>query len=205
MKKKGIYQFKSSKKESKEYTLSVLTEDKAGLLNHITIIFNRRKMNIDSLNVSSTEVKGVSRFTIVVNSSKEKIIKVVNHINKLIDVLAAFLYEEDEIYYQEIALYKLSTKMFLKGDLVEKIIIRKYGAKILKIEEDHIIIQKTGTKVGTQKLYDELEKFGSILEFVRSGRVAVSKSKRKTKNFIKELEKIKSNKLNIKQINYGKN
>jgi len=198
MKKKGIYQFKSSEKESKEYTLSVLTEDKAGLLNHITIIFNRRKMNIDSLNVSSTEVKGVSRFTIVVNSSKEKIIKVVNHINKLIDVLAAFLYEEDEIYYQEIALYKLSTKMFLKGDLVEKIIIRKYGAKILKIEEDHIIIQKTGTKVGTQKLYDELEKFGSILEFVRSGRVAVSKSKRKTKNFIKELEKIKSNKLNIK-------
>ena len=198
MKKKGIYQFKSSKKESKEYTVSVLTEDKAGLLNHITIIFNRRQMNIDSLNVSSTEVKGVSRFTIVVNSSKEKIIKVVNHINKLIDVLAAFLYEEDEIYYQEIALYKLSTKMFLKGDLVEKIIIRKYGAKILKIEEDHIIIQKTGTKVGTQKLYDELEKFGSILEFVRSGRVAVSKSKRKTKNFIKELEKIKSNKLNIK-------
>ncbi len=198
MKKKGIYQFKSSKKESKEYTLSVLTEDKAGLLNHITIIFNRRKINIDSLNVSTTEVKGVSRFTIVVNSSKEKIIKVVNHINKLIDVLAAFLYEEDEIYYQEIALYKLSTKMFLKGDLVEKIIIRKYGAKILKIEEDHIIIQKTGTKVGTQKLYDELEKFGSILEFVRSGRVAVSKSKRKTKNFIKELEKIKSNKLNIK-------
>ncbi len=198
MKKKGIYQFKRSKKESKEYTLSVLTENKAGLLNHITIIFNRRKMNIDSLNVSSTEVKGVSRFTIVVNSSKEKIIKVVNHINKLIDVLAAFLYEEDEIYYQEIALYKLSTKMFLKGDLVEKIIIRKYGAKILKIEEDHIIIQKTGTKVGTQKLYDELEKFGSILEFVRSGRVAVSKSKRKTENFIKELEKIKSNKLNIK-------
>ena len=198
MKKKGIYQFKSSKKESKEYTLSVLTEDKAGLLNHITIIFNRRKINIDSLNVSSTEVKGVSRFTIVVNSSKEKIIKVVNHINKLIDVLAAFLYEEDEIYYQEIALYKLSTKIFLKGDLVEKIIIRKYGAKILKIEEDHIIIQKTGTKVGTQKLYDELEKFGSILEFVRSGRVAVSKSKRKTENFIKELEKIKSNKLNIK-------
>ena len=113
-------------------------------------------------------------------------------------MLAAFLYEEDEIYYQEIALYKLSTKMFLKGDLVEKIIIRKYGAKILKIEEDHIIIQKTGTKVGTQKLYDELKKFGSILEFVRSGRVAVSKSKRKTKNFIKELEKIKSNKLNIK-------
>ena len=174
MKKKGLYQLKKTDNKIKEYTLSVLTEDKAGLLNHITIIFNRRKMNINSLNVSTTEVKGVSRFTI-----------------------AAFLNEEDEIYYQEIAMYKLSSKIFLKGDLVEKIIIRKYGAKILKIEKDHIIIQKTGTKVGTQKLYDELKKFGEILEFARSGRVALSKKKRKTVNFLKELEKIKSNKLNI--------
>ena len=73
MKGKGIYQVKGSEKKIKEYTLSVLTEDKAGLLNHITIIFNRRKMNIKSLNVSTTEVNGVSRFTIVVNSTKEKI------------------------------------------------------------------------------------------------------------------------------------
>ena len=146
MKKKGIYQFKSSKKESKEYTLSVLTENKAGLLNHLTIIFNRRKINIDSLNVSTTEVKGVSRFTIVVQANKEKIIKILNQINKLIDVLGAFLYEEGETYYQEIALYKLSTKIFLKGDNVEKI-VRKNGAKILIIEEPHTIIQKTGTKL----------------------------------------------------------
>ena len=197
MKKKGLYQLKKSDNKIKEYTLSVLTEDKAGLLNHITIIFNRRKLNIDSLNVSTTEVTGVSRFTIVVNSTLESATKVVKQIRKLVDVLAAFLYEEDEIYYQEIALYKLSTKIFLRGDLDEKIIIRKYGAKILKIEEDHIIIQKTGTKVGTQKLYDELKKFGEILEFARSGRVALSKKKRKTVNFLKELEKIKSNKLNI--------
>ena len=197
MKKKGIYQLKKSDNKIKEYTLSVLTEDKAGLLNHITIIFNRRKLNIDSLNVSTTEVTGVSRFTIVVNSTLESATKVVKQIRKLVDVLAAFLYEDNEIYYQEIALYKLSTKIFLKGDLVEKIIIRKYGAKILKIEKDHIIIQKTGTKVGTQKLYNELKKFGEILEFARSGRVALSKKKRKTVNFLKELEKIKSNKLNI--------
>jgi len=196
MKNKGIYQFPSPEKEAKEYTLSVLTENKAGLLNHITIIFNRRKLNIDSLNVSTTEVKGVSRFTIVVQSNKEKIIKILNQINKLIDVLGAFLYKKDEIYYQEIALYKLSTKIFLKGDIVEKI-VRKNGAKILIIEKEHTIIQKTGSKSETQKLYNELEKFGSILEFVRSGRVAVSKSKRKTQNFIKDLEKIKSNKLNI--------
>ncbi|MFL2990706.1 MAG: acetolactate synthase small subunit [Cytophagales bacterium] len=196
MKGKGIYQVKSLEKKIKEYTLSVLTEDKAGLLNHITIIFNRRKMNINSLNVSTTEVNGVSRFTIVVKSSKEKIIKILNHINKLIDVLGAFLYEEDEIYFQEIALYKLSSKIFMKGDEVEKI-IRKYGAKILVIEKNHTIIQKTGSKDETQNLYNELDKFNGILEFARSGRVALSKKRRKTINFLKELEKTKSNKLNI--------
>ncbi len=196
MKKKGLYQLRDSENKIEEYTLSVLTEDKAGLLNHITIIFNRRKMNINSLNVSTTEVKGVSRFTIVVNSSKEKIIKILNSINKLVDVLGAFLYDESEIYFQEIALYKLPTKIFLKGQKVEKL-IKSHGAKILVIEKQHTIIQKTGSKIETQKLYNDLDKFGEILEFARSGRVALSKKKRKTVNFLKELEKTRSNKLNI--------
>ena len=198
MKKRGLYQIDKSEKIIKEFTLSVLTEDKAGLLNHITIIFNRRKLNIDSLNVSTTEVKGVSRFTIVVKTTFESAIKVMKQIKKLVDVLGAFLYEEDQIYYQEIALYKLSTKIFLKGEEVENI-VRSFGGKILVIEKKHTIIIKTGNKNETQKLYNELEKFGSILEFVRSGRVAVSKSTRNTKSFLNELEKIKSNKLNIKK------
>lgn len=197
MKKRGIYQVDKSEKILKEFTLSVLTEDKSGLLNHITIIFNRRNLNIDSLNVSSSEIKGVSRFTIVVKTTFESATKVVKQIKKLVDVLGAFLYEEDQIYYQEIALYKLSTKIFLKGQKVENI-VRSYGGKILIIEKNHTIIIKTGSKTETQKLYNELEKFGGILEFVRSGRVAVSKSTRKTKSFLNELEKIKSNKLNIK-------
>ena len=197
MKKRGIYQVDKSEKILKEFTLSVLTEDKSGLLNHITIIFNRRNLNIDSLNVSSSEIKGVSRFTIVVKTTFESATKVVKQIKKLVDVLGAFLYGEDQIYYQEIALYKLSTKIFLKGQKVENI-VRSYGGKILIIEKNHTIIIKTGSKTETQKLYNELEKFGGILEFVRSGRVAVSKSTRKTKSFLNELEKIKSNKLNIK-------
>lgn len=84
----------------------------------------------------------------------------------------------------------------MKGDDVERI-IKAHGAEILIIEEDHTIIQKTGSKKETQNLYSELEKFGEVLEFARSGRVALSKKKRKTVNFIKRLEKIKSNKLNL--------
>jgi acetolactate synthase-1/3 small subunit len=182
--------------EEKEFTISVLTEDKAGLLNHITIIFTRRKINISSLNVSSTEVPGVSRFSIVVNTTRETVEKVVKQIRKLVDVLGAFVYDEDQIYYQEIALYKVPTNVFLNGNKIETL-VRNNGARILVIEKDHIVIEKTGHKSETHELYQLLEPYG-LLEFVRSGRVAISKSKRKTEAYIKELESSDSNKLSIK-------
>ena len=97
----------------REFTLSVLTEDKSGLLNLLTIIFTRRNLNISSLNVSNSEVRGVSRFTIVTQTSKDMVGKVVKQIRKLVDVLGAFVYEEDQIFYQEIALYKVPTQAFL--------------------------------------------------------------------------------------------
>ncbi len=191
-----LYSEDHSDHTEKEYTISVLTEDKAGLINHITIIFTRRKLNIGSLNVSTTEVEGVSRFTIVLTTTRELVEKVVKQIRKLIDVLGAFVYEEDEVYYQEIALYKVPTKVFLNGNSIETL-VRNNGARILVIEEDHIVIEKTGHKKDTHELYRQLEPYG-LLEFVRSGRVAISKSKRRTEAYIKELESSDSNQLSIK-------
>ncbi|MEQ9402798.1 MAG: acetolactate synthase small subunit [Cyclobacteriaceae bacterium] len=182
--------------EEKEYTISVLTEDKPGMLNRLTIILSRRKINISSLNVSTTEVSGVSRYTLVVLASRDELEKVVKQIRKLIEVLGAFLYEEDQIFYQEIALYKVSASVFEQNGMIEKL-VRNNGARIIALDQRHIIIEKTGTKEETHELYQELEPFG-ILEFVRSGRVAISKSTRKTEAFIRELENSKSNKLSIK-------
>ncbi|MEP5365783.1 MAG: acetolactate synthase small subunit [Reichenbachiella sp.] len=180
----------------KQYTLSVLTEDRAGLLNHLTVILNRRKINIDSLNVSTTEVAGISRFTIVITTTRDSADNCCKQFRKLIEVLGAFVYEENEIYYQEIALYKVPTTVFLNGNKIETL-VRNNGARILVIEEDHIIIEKTGHMEETHDLYRKLEPLG-LLEFVRSGRVAISKSKRKTEAYIKELEETKSNLLSIK-------
>ena len=191
-----LYSEDHSDKTEREFTLSVLTEDKSGLLNNITIIFNRRKLNISSLNVSTTEVPGTSRFTIVLTTTREKVEKVVKQIRKLIEVLGAFVYEEEQVYYQEIALYEVPTAAFLNGNKIETL-VRNNGARILVIEEDHIVIEKTGHKDETHKLYQALEPFG-LLEFVRSGRVAISKSKRKTEAYIKELENADSHKLSIK-------
>ena len=180
----------------RDFTLSVLTEDKAGLINQLTIIFTKRKINISSLNVSNSEVAGVSRFTIVTRTSRNMVEKIVKQIRKLIDVLGAFVYEEDQIFYQEIALYKVPTKAFINGNSVEDL-VRNSGARILVVEEDCIIIEKTGHSKETHDLYQKLEPFG-LLEFIRSGRVAVSKSTRKTEAYIKGLEASNSNKLSIK-------
>lgn len=196
MPKSDIYSPDHSDEQEREFTLSVLTEDKAGLLNNITIIFTRRKMNISSLNVSTTEVKGVSRFTIVVTSKREIIEKIVKQIRKLIEVLGAFVYDEADIYYQEIALYKVPTSAFLNGNKIEDL-VRNNGARILVVEADHIIIEKTGHPSETHALYEILEPLG-LLEFVRSGRVAISKSKRKTESYLKQLEESQSHYLSIK-------
>ncbi len=183
--------------EQKDYTISILAEDSPGILNKLTIVLNRRKININSLNVSTTEVMGVGRYTIVVTATKPELEKVVKQIRKLLDVLGAFLYEEDQIYYREIALYKLSLVVFQKNNLLEKL-IGQYGARVIAMEEPHVVIEKTGTKQETHELYEALQPY-DILEFARSGRVAVSKSKRRTEAFIKELETSQSNTLSIKE------
>ncbi|MDN5203477.1 acetolactate synthase small subunit [Fulvivirgaceae bacterium BMA10] len=180
--------------EEKPLTISVLTENKSGLLNGVTIIFTRRKINIEAINVSITEVEGVSRYTILIRSNRETAEKVVKQIRKLVEVLGAFVYEEDEIHYQELALYKVPMSVFLQGNKIERL-VRNSGARILAIERDYIVIEKTGHKNETYDLFEKLKPYG-LLEFVRSGRIAVSKSKRETATFLKELEeasKIKSN------------
>lgn len=172
----------------KLFTLSILTENKSGLLNRITIIFTRRKINIEAINVSGTEVEGISRYTIVVKTTREKAEKLVRQIQKQLEVLGTFMYEDDEIYYQEIALYKVPTKSFMNGNTIERL-VRDNGARILVIEDEHIVLEKTGHMHETTDLFQKLKPYG-VLGFARSGRVALSKSKRKTSAFLEELEKL---------------
>ena len=183
--------------EKKIYTISILTENKPGLLNKITIIFNRRKLNIRSLNVSTSEVADVSRYTIVVLVSEVEIEKIVKQIRKVVDVLGSFYYEENEIFFREIALYKLPLEEYQTNKDLERL-LQEHDAKVIATEGDHVVVEKTGSKMETHELYDALQPF-DLLEFVRSGRVALSKSKRRTEAFINELENSTSNTLSIKE------
>lgn len=157
-----------------EYIISAYSENHIGLLNRITIIFTRRKVNIESLTVSESAIAGISKFTIVVNEEKEKVINIVKQIEKLIDVLKAFYHTNEEMISQEIALYKVSTHALMKSEQIEQM-VRNHNARILEITKEYTVIEKTGHKEETQSLFEDLNQFG-VLQFIRSGRIAITRS-----------------------------
>ena len=170
----------------KTYTVSVFTENSIGMMNRITIIFTRRHMNIDSITASESEVKGVFRYTIVLRTTKEQVEKVIGQLEKVIDVLKAFVHEDAQIVHQEIALYKIKTDALTNGD-VEKV-IRQHHARILTVDREFMVIEKTGHVEETQLLFENLQPFG-VLEFARSGRVAVTKPMKNLSIYLDELAK----------------
>lgn len=156
-----------------EFNITVFTENHIGLLTRITIVFTRRKVNIESLTVSESAIPGVFKFTIVVKTTREQTIKIVSQIEKQIDVLKAFYHTNDEIIYQEIALYKVPTEALYDSDTIEKM-VRKASARILEITREYVVIEKTGHTEETQALFEELNKF-KVMQFIRSGRVALTR------------------------------
>lgn len=179
-----------------QYTVTVFTEDKVGLLNRITIVFTRRHLNIDSLTTSESEVKGIFRYTIVTRCTPSLMKKVVDQIEKLTEVLRAFYYVEDDVIAQEIALYKVSTENLKFNDKSWESIIRESNARVLDLEPGFIVIEKTGFKHETQDLFEKLKPFG-ILQFARSGRVAVTKPMKELTYYLQELNRAAQTSNNI--------
>lgn len=187
----------------KQFTVTVFTENHIGLLNRITIIFTRRHLNIDSITASESEVKGIYRFTITVQTDEEQIKKVVGQIEKQVEVIKAFFFVEEDVIHQEMALYKVSTKALSANSELEKI-IRENHSRVLHIEPSYFVIEKTGYKHETQELFDKLEPFG-VLQFARSGRVAITKQTKELTNYLKELSKLsqKSDQIRDWKLNNG--
>lgn len=158
------------------YTITIFSENTVGLLSQVASVFVRRQLNIETLSVSASALKGIHKFTITVFCDEEVIKKVVLQIDKRVDVLKAYYNTNEELIHQEIALYKLSTSDFLKIESVEEL-IRKHNARILDINENSVVLQKTGHYQETQDLFEELSKTIGVLQFIRSGRIAITKSK----------------------------
>jgi acetolactate synthase I/III small subunit len=172
--------------QKKEYTITVYTENQVGLLNRIAIIFSRRKINVESLNTSPTEVDSVHRFTIVINETEDVVIKLCRQIEKQVEVLKAYYNTDDEIVWQELALYKVSTDAVAEKVKVERL-LREYGARVVAIRKDYTVFETTGHRNETDRLVSVLEPFG-LIEFVRSARVAIIKGSSDFHERLKEFE-----------------
>ncbi|KAA6302103.1 MAG: putative acetolactate synthase small subunit [Candidatus Ordinivivax streblomastigis] len=167
---------KENNKDKTLYTVTIFSENTVGLLNQVTIIFTRRGLNIETLSVSPSAIEGIHKFTITVNTDKEMIEKVVKQIDKQVDIVKAYYNTDEDLVFQEIALYKVSTAKLLELGSIEDI-IRRNNVRILDMTETWTVFEKTGHTDETRAFFHELSEKIGVLQFIRSGRVAITKSK----------------------------
>lgn len=173
--------------EKQEYTISVYTENQVGLLNRIAIIFSRRKINIESLNVSPSEIEHIHRFNIVINETTDVVRKLARQIEKQVEVLKVYFNTNDDIIWQEMALYKVPTDVIAEKVYVERL-LRENGARAVVIRKDYTVFETTGHREETDKLIEVLQPYG-LIEFVRSARVAIIKNSQGFNEKLREFER----------------
>ena len=158
------------------YTITVFSENTVGLLGQITIIFTRRALNIETLSVSPSAIEGIHKFTITLFTTKDVVEKVVKQIDKRVDIIKSYYNTDDDLVYQEIALYKVATDKSIELGSIESW-VRDHHIRILEMNETFVVFQKAGHYEETQRFFKELSETVGVLQFIRSGRVAITKSK----------------------------
>jgi acetolactate synthase-1/3 small subunit len=170
-----------------EFTITVYTENQIGLLNRIAIIFSRRKINIESLNTSPSEIEHIHRFNIVIHETEEIVRKLARQIEKQVEVLKVYYNTNEDIIWQELALYKVPTEAVVEKVLVERL-LRENGARAVVIRKDYTVFETTGHREETDKLIEVLQPYG-LIEFVRSARVAIIKDSEGFNAKLREFER----------------
>jgi len=170
------------KDKKNTFTVSIYTENNIGLLNRISAIFLKRHINIESLTTSQSEIENIYRFVIVVSVTESMIKRIIKQINKQIEVIASFYHTNQETIFLETALYKVKSKSLFDEKHIQKI-IKESQANIVTVSPNYFVIEKTGWREETEKLYNELEPYG-LLQFVRSGRISVSKEPMNISNIL---------------------
>ena len=157
------------------FTISIYTENNVGLLNRISAIFQRRHVNIESISSSASEIEAVSRFTILVAITEANMKKIIGQIEKQVEVIRAFYHTDEETIYQESCLFKISSDLLFDERQIQNI-VKESNARIVTVNREFFVLEKSGRRHEVDLLYRELKPFG-IMQFVRSGRIAVTKEK----------------------------
>ena len=172
--------------EKQWFTISVYSENNVGLLNRISGIFLKRHINIEGLNVSKSEIDDVSKFTIVVRTTEEWVTNIVGQIEKQIEVIKAFYHTDDETIYQESVLFKIDSALLFDERQIQNI-IKDSNSQIVTVARDFFVLAKSGRREEINAVYDQLKPFG-IMQFVRSGRISVSKDEMQISAMLQEFQ-----------------
>lgn len=161
--------------EKKFYTLLVYSENVAGILGVIAEVFTRRQVNIESINISASSIEGIHKYTITCWSDPEEIVKITKQIEKKIDVVKAGYYTDDQLFIHEVALYKISTPVLLDNPEVSRT-IRQHDARMMEVNPTYATVLLAGLTADIADLYDKLNSYNCLLQYTRSGRIAVTRS-----------------------------
>jgi acetolactate synthase-1/3 small subunit len=157
------------------HTLSVLVEDKPGVLARVASLFSRRGFNIQSLAVGATEQKDMSRMTIVVSVEDSPLEQITKQLNKLINVIKIVEQEPDNSVDRELALIKVRADATSRSQVIEA--VNLFRAKVVDVSTESLTIEATGTPEKIEALLRVLEPYG-IRELVQSGVVSLSRGPR---------------------------
>ena len=156
--------------ENKKYTMSVLVEDKAGVLNRVASLFRRRGFNIQSLAVGGSEQPGLSRMTIVVAADPAQVEQVRKQMEKLINVVRVSDITNEEIVARELTLVKVAAAASVRSEIIQ--IVDIFRANIVDVAADSVMVEVTGDEEKVNSLLELLRPFG-VREVVRTGRIAL--------------------------------
>ena len=163
------------------YTFIIFSENTSGVLNEITSVFARRQVNIESLNTSASSVKGLHRYTITCNGDKFTVQKISKQIEKKIGVVSSKFYLSSDIFIQEVALFKISTDKLLEHHEISKA-VRQHSGKIVEVNPTYAILYKVGMTSEIISLYKNLTQYDCVLQYVRSGAIAITQTTRELLN-----------------------
>lgn len=154
-----------------KHIISVLVENRFGVLARVAGLFSARGFNIDSLAVAETEDQTISRMTIVVRGDDKTLEQVKKQLNKLIDIISVKDFVQKEHIDRELLLFKVHVDKDTKPQVIK--ILEKYGVKIIKTSADTVTVEMVGAPDEVVSLLESLRKFG-IKEMVRTGRIAMA-------------------------------
>lgn len=171
--------------DKKLYTLTIYSENQLGMLNRVTGIFLRRHIDMESMNVSKSEIDDVFRIVIVTYTTPYWIDHLVKQIEKQVEIIKVFYHTDEQIVFLENSLFKMPTTSLYGEENSIKKLIEQHNVTIVSVYEDFCVLSKTGTRESIECLYEALKPFG-ILQFAGSARISVSKEIMEVSKFLEQ-------------------